>query len=117
MTRFDKFCAIISIPIGLVFLVLGVIGLFTGSKANFDLPPVLGFLPFFIGWTMCVTTLRFWKTKDQTKVKHSVLLDPVLSPSLGKFGEFLDYHPEYKHLGVEVQMRLFKIWLSNKQLG
>jgi len=117
MTRFDKICAIITIPTGLVFLVLGVIGLFAGFSAHFELPPVLGFLPFFLGWTMCITTLRFWRINNKTVVKHSAFLDPVRTPPLGKFGKFLDDHPEYKHQEVEVQMRLFKIWLSNRELG
>ena len=60
MNVFDKICAVITIPIGAVFLALGAIGLFTGASANFTLPPVLGALPFFLGWAMCVTLIRFW---------------------------------------------------------
>lgn len=61
MTAFDKLCATIAIPIGIAFMLLGIVGLFTGSKAHFALPPVLGFLPFFLGWAMSVTLIRFWR--------------------------------------------------------
>ena len=60
MTTFDKACAILSIPIGAIFMVLGAIGLFTGSNAHFTLPPILGGLPFFLGWAMCVPLVKYW---------------------------------------------------------
>lgn len=60
MNTFDKLCACLAIPIGAIFMVLGVMGLFTGAKAQFTLPPVLGCLPFFLGWAMCVTLVKCW---------------------------------------------------------
>lgn len=63
MTGFDKICATLAIPIGIVFMVLGIVGLFAGSKAHFALPPVLGALPFFLGWAMSVTLIRFWRCR------------------------------------------------------
>ncbi len=50
MNLFDKFCAILAFLLGLVFLVLGGLGLFMGCSASFQLPPPLGFVPFLVGW-------------------------------------------------------------------
>ena len=61
MTTFDKICATIAIPIGILFMVLGIVGLFVGASAHFTLPPVLGALPFFLGWAMSITLIRFWR--------------------------------------------------------
>lgn len=61
MTTFDKICAVLAIPIGVVFMVIGFFGLFRGSSAHFTLPPFLGALPFFLGWAMSVTLIRFWR--------------------------------------------------------
>jgi hypothetical protein len=61
MNTFDKVCACISIPIGLCFMLLGVIGVFAGSGAHFKLPPILGGLPFFWGWAMSITLIKFWR--------------------------------------------------------
>jgi len=61
MSGFDKFCACLAIPVGGVFMVLGGIGLFAGASANFTLPPILGVLPFFLGWAMCITLIKFWR--------------------------------------------------------
>lgn len=36
---FDRFCAVLTIPIGVFFLPMGAAGLFSGSRAHFDLPP------------------------------------------------------------------------------
>lgn len=61
MTTFDKICATLSIAVGAIFMLLGVIGLFAGAKAHFTLPPILGGLPFFLGWGMCVPLVKYWK--------------------------------------------------------
>ena len=50
MNVFEKLCMVLTIPVGAIFMVLGVIGLFTGSNAHFTLPPIFGggsFLPRF----------------------------------------------------------------------
>jgi hypothetical protein len=52
MNPFDKLCSITAFLLGIVFLVLGVIGLFAGCSAHFTLPPVLGVIPAFVGWGM-----------------------------------------------------------------
>ena len=61
MTVFDKVCAALSILVGALFMILGVVGLFVGSNAHFRLPPILGGLPFFLGWGMCVPLIKYWK--------------------------------------------------------
>lgn len=66
MTTFDKVCAVLSIGIGAIFMVLGGIGLFFGAKAHFTLPPLLGGLPFFLGWGMCVPLVRYWKMSNSS---------------------------------------------------
>ncbi len=66
MTTFDRICAALSIAVGAIFMVLGVIGLFFGSRANFTLPPILGGLPFFLGWGMCIPLVRYWKMSSKT---------------------------------------------------
>jgi hypothetical protein len=65
---FDKICACLAIPVGLIFMFLGVFGLFAGSSAHFTLPPVLGALPFFLGWAMCVCLIKFWKKENESEV-------------------------------------------------
>jgi len=50
MNGFDKFCAVFAFLLGLALLVLGTIGLFTGCRAYFTLPPVAGVIPAFLGW-------------------------------------------------------------------
>ena len=69
MTIFDKMCAVLSIGIGVVFMFLGVIGLFIGASAHFTLPPVLGGLPFFLGWGMCIPLIKFWKMSGKNNSK------------------------------------------------
>ena len=66
MNAFDKICACISIPIGFCFLVLGAIGLLFGSAAHFTLPPILGGLPFFLGWAMSITLIKYWRASKPT---------------------------------------------------
>jgi hypothetical protein len=66
MNAFDKICACLAIPVGIVFLILGVIGLFMGSSAHFTLPPGLGGLPFFLGWAMSITLIRFWRLSNRS---------------------------------------------------
>ena len=50
MTTFDKICATGACLLAVALIVLGVIGLFAGCRAQFTLPPILGILPAFIGW-------------------------------------------------------------------
>ena len=48
MSVFDKICAVPTIVVGVIFMVLGAFGVIFGCKANFTLPPILGGLPFFL---------------------------------------------------------------------
>ncbi len=78
MSTFDKLCAVLTIPVGFVFLILGGLGLFVGSSANFTLPPVLGGLPFFLGWAMSVTLIRFWRASNRV-VEPDEYIEPRTS--------------------------------------
>ena len=90
MTGFDKIAALITIPIGAAFLILGAIGLFFGSSAHFTLPPILGGLPLILGWSMCVTLIRFW------------LKDPkARSLRPGGYAEFIADDPSRRDLSDE----------------
>ena len=60
MNTFDKICACLAIPIGAIFMLLGGFGLFVGSNAHLPLP-ILGALPFFLGWAMQYKPLDFLK--------------------------------------------------------
>src|SRR5262245_3440379 len=60
MNAFDKLCALFAFLLGLVFIVLGVLGLIMGCRAYFTLPPVLGVLPAFVGWGIVRTVYFAW---------------------------------------------------------
>ncbi|HZL90876.1 MAG TPA: hypothetical protein VFB96_21095 [Pirellulaceae bacterium] len=60
MNIFDKLCAVLAFLLGVVLLVLGVIGLFTGCKAHFTLPPVLGAIPALVGWGIVRAVYFAW---------------------------------------------------------
>jgi hypothetical protein len=83
---FDKVCAILTIPVGVVFLLLGVVGFFGGSSAQFTLPPVLGGLPFFLGWAMSVTLIRFWAQSNRPQGPDEQPLGPYTPGSSGRPG-------------------------------
>jgi len=65
MTAFDKICAVLSIAVGAIFMVVGVFGLVFGANAHFTLPPILGGLPFFLGWGMCVPLVKYWRMSGE----------------------------------------------------
>ena len=60
VNTFDKICAVVAFPVGVVFLVLGVIGVFAGCSAHFTLPPVLGVIPGFVGWGVVRAVCIAW---------------------------------------------------------
>ena len=60
MNAFDKLCAAFAFVLGLVLLVLGAIGLFTGCRANLALPPVLAALPAIVGWGILRAVYFAW---------------------------------------------------------
>ena len=61
MSWFDKTCAVLAFLLGVVFLILGAIGLFAGCSANFRLPPILGGLPALVGWGIVRSILVAWR--------------------------------------------------------
>jgi len=67
MSVFDKICAVPTIILGVLFMALGAVGVIGGSKANFTLPPILGGLPFFLGWAMCVGLIKYWRLSSRLK--------------------------------------------------
>jgi len=62
MTLFDKICASFSIILGLLVMAMGALGFLLGgnANANITLPPILGGLPFFLGWGMSVPLIKCW---------------------------------------------------------
>jgi uncharacterized membrane protein HdeD (DUF308 family) len=60
MNAFDKLCAADAFLLGIVLLVLGVIGLFAGCRAQFSLPLVLGAVPAFVGWGIVRAVYFAW---------------------------------------------------------
>jgi hypothetical protein len=80
MNTFDKICAGGAFVLGIVFLVLGAIGLFTGSGAHFKLLPVLGVLPAFVGWGILRSVWFAWSippANGQTAFWRNVNNDEV----------------------------------------
>lgn len=61
MNIFDKICAVLAFALGIVLLLLGALGLFTGCKANFTLPPILGVVPALVGWGILKPIWVAWK--------------------------------------------------------
>ncbi len=61
MNAFDKFCAAVAFVLGILFLILGVPGIFLGCKASFTLPPVLGVLPALAGWGIIRAIWVAWR--------------------------------------------------------
>ncbi|HUX03025.1 MAG: hypothetical protein WBD63_07600 [Phycisphaerae bacterium] len=69
MNLFDKICAVPTIALGAVFMFLGALGLFIGCNAHFALPPILGCLPFFFGWAMCIGLIKYWRLAAKLKAE------------------------------------------------
>ncbi|NNJ27665.1 hypothetical protein [Alienimonas chondri] len=64
MSTFEKVCAAFAILLGGGLMLLGAVGLFLGSSANFTLPPVLGVAPFFFGYGICIPLVRYWRMSN-----------------------------------------------------
>ena len=62
MNLFDKICAGLAFIMGIIFLLLGGLGVFFGCNANFTLPPILGGLPLLVGWGIIKPILVAWNT-------------------------------------------------------
>lgn len=61
MNLFDKICCVPAFVLGILLLLLGIPGLFTGCQANFTLPPVLGIIPALVGWGIIRAVWVAWK--------------------------------------------------------
>lgn len=71
MNLFDKICAVLVFVLGIIFVLLGGFGVFTGCKANFTLPPILGVIPLLVGWGIIKPILVAWKRpENQTQSFH-----------------------------------------------
>jgi hypothetical protein len=61
MNLFDKICCVPAVILGILLLLLGIPGLFTGCRANFSLPPILGIIPALVGWGIIRAVWLAWK--------------------------------------------------------
>ena len=74
---FDKICAVLAFGLGAVLLLLGVIGLFTGCKAHFTLPPILGALPALAGWGIVKPIIVAWKSPGKGGIPGRMGTDDI----------------------------------------
>jgi hypothetical protein len=77
MTSFEKFCAVPAFIFGIIFLILGVFGLFLGCKFSITLPPVLGVLPAIIGWGILRSIAVAWRRNSEPPDLNSGLMSPA----------------------------------------
>jgi len=70
VNMFDKICAVLAFILGAIFILFGVIGLFTGCKAHFSLPPVMGVLPALAGWGIIKPIMIAWNTTKPPQIQH-----------------------------------------------
>jgi len=68
MNVFDKICAVLAFILGIILILLGAVGLFTGCKANFSLPPILGVIPALVGWGIIKAIFVAWRSPRKKKV-------------------------------------------------
>ncbi len=68
MNLFDKLCAALAFLLGVVFVLLGIMGIFTGCNANFTLPPILGGLPLLVGWGIVRSVTKAWNLPSAKEV-------------------------------------------------
>ena len=82
MNLFDKICAVLAFVLGIIFVLLGVFGAFTGCKANFTLPPILGIIPLLVGWGIIKSILVAWK-RPENQTQSSYIPETVDTPMEG----------------------------------
>ncbi len=66
-------CMVLAYAMGIVLMLLGIIGLFFGSSANFTLPPILGGVPFLIGWGIIVAIKIAWNQVGSASFSETLL--------------------------------------------
>lgn len=71
MNPFDKFCAVLAFPLGVILVLLGAVGLFVGCSAQFTLPPVLGVLPALVGWGILRAIWWGWSARSNRYVTEN----------------------------------------------
>jgi hypothetical protein len=76
MNLFDRICAVPAVILGAILLVLGILGLFTGCKANFTLPPVVGVLPAVVGWGIIRSVWVAWKVRKNGEESGFPVVEP-----------------------------------------
>jgi hypothetical protein len=108
ITTTEKVCAIITIPLGVLLLIQGAIGVFFGASFHYSLPPVLGFIPAIIGGNMCISIVRYWKLSNAVLVSESGFSGDDFN--MVEFEEFLSEHPEFIGKTDEVKWKLFRKW-------
>lgn len=74
MNLFDKICGVFAFVLGVIFILLGVVGAVDGCNAHFALPPVIGAIPFFVGWGIVRPVWLAWRAPNTPA--ESVRLDP-----------------------------------------
>jgi hypothetical protein len=60
VNAFDKTCAALAFVLGIVFLLIGIFGVFIGCRASFSLPPLVGVIPAFAGWGIVRAVYVAW---------------------------------------------------------
>ncbi len=68
MNTFDRICAATAFALGVV---LGAFGTFTGCRAHFTLPPVLGVVPAFVGWGILRAIVIAWKAPSVASINDA----------------------------------------------
>ena len=81
MNAFDKLCAAVAFVLGIVLLLLGVIGLFSGCSANFRLPPVFGVIPALVGWGIVRAVYVAWNSPSDPAGASAI--EPGAAPDRG----------------------------------
>lgn len=67
MNLFDRICAVFAFALGILFVLVGLVGLFVGVSAWFTLPPVLGILPAFAGWGIVRAIYFAWRVSKPSE--------------------------------------------------
>lgn len=116
MNLFDKVCTVVAIPMGLLFMGLGILGLIEWNqlvqlKAR---GPIL-ILPVLFGWGMSITLIRFWLHSNGEK-REAEDNDPLSSPfaSDPRYRQFLHEHPEFLHAPRALRHHGFSTWLTRR---
>jgi len=125
MSRFDKLCALATIPAGLFFLFIGIMALFAGGSVSFSIDPLWAIFPLLLGWSMSITLFRFWRYSKRMAAKAED--EESQSPAMPKqrrrpkisgrlFARFVKEYPEFKTAPEEVQLNAFNSWLERARL-